>query len=184
MAAKRLYRSKKERVIWGVAGGLAQYFELDPVLIRVAFVALIFAAGWGILIYIILAVVVPLEPLAVIGQGTAPAPPEPPKPPIIAESNAAPSHAAHLTPKEPAARKDMGGEATEPPTPHVEVVRDAQAEEETGQRRRTLLGVGLVLLGAIIVVANMGWWFHWDRYWPVLLIALGVCILVAGMSRR
>lgn len=59
---ERLYRSKDERFIWGICGGIAKYFGVDPVLIRVIAVASIILGGWGILAYIILYFVVPLEP--------------------------------------------------------------------------------------------------------------------------
>jgi len=59
---KRLYRSRDERIIWGVCGGIAKYFGLDPTLIRLIAVLSLFLALTGILIYIILTIVVPLEP--------------------------------------------------------------------------------------------------------------------------
>ena len=58
---KRLHRSRSNRIIWGVCGGLADYFGIDPVIVRVVFVLLIFANGLGILAYIILAIVIPAE---------------------------------------------------------------------------------------------------------------------------
>jgi phage shock protein PspC (stress-responsive transcriptional regulator) len=57
--AKRLYRSATNRMIWGVCGGLAEYFALDPVLVRVIFVVLALASGTGVLLYIVLAIVMP-----------------------------------------------------------------------------------------------------------------------------
>jgi phage shock protein PspC (stress-responsive transcriptional regulator) len=56
---KRLYRSRKEKVIAGVCGGIAEYFEVDPVLIRLfwAIWALIF--GTGILSYLIAWIIIP-----------------------------------------------------------------------------------------------------------------------------
>ncbi len=59
---RRLYRSRDERVIWGICGGLGKYFEVDPVLIRVIWVVTVFFFGWSILAYLILRFVVPLEP--------------------------------------------------------------------------------------------------------------------------
>jgi phage shock protein PspC (stress-responsive transcriptional regulator) len=59
---KRLYRSRDERIIWGICGGMAKYFNTDPVLVRVLWVLSIFLFGWGILAYLILRFVVPLEP--------------------------------------------------------------------------------------------------------------------------
>ena len=59
---KRLYRSRDERKIWGVCGGIAKYFDLDPTIIRLIAVLSLFFACTGILVYIILAIVMPLEP--------------------------------------------------------------------------------------------------------------------------
>ncbi len=60
---KKLYRSKKNRIIGGVCGGLAEYFKIDPLIIRLIFVAMIFADGVAIIIYIILMIAVPEEPI-------------------------------------------------------------------------------------------------------------------------
>lgn len=61
---KRLYRSKTNRVIAGVAGGIAEYFAIDPVLIRLIFILLLFAGGMGILIYLLAWILVPENPNA------------------------------------------------------------------------------------------------------------------------
>lgn len=58
---KRLYRSDKEKIIAGVCGGVAEYFDIDPTLVRVAWIILAFMAGCGILAYIICALVMPKE---------------------------------------------------------------------------------------------------------------------------
>ena len=59
---KRIYRSRDERMIWGVSGGIAKYFDVDPTLIRIIAILTLFFACTGILIYIILAIIIPLEP--------------------------------------------------------------------------------------------------------------------------
>lgn len=61
-APKRLYRSRQDRMVGGVAGGLAHYLDLDPVITRLAFVILGFA-GVGVLLYVVMLVVVPAQPL-------------------------------------------------------------------------------------------------------------------------
>lgn len=58
---RRLYRSRTDRMLGGVAGGLGDYFEVDPVLIRLAWVALAFA-GIGVVAYIVAWIIVPEEP--------------------------------------------------------------------------------------------------------------------------
>jgi phage shock protein C len=59
---KKLYRSRKDRMIFGVCAGLAQYINLDVTLIRVFFVLLALLHGSGLIIYLILAIVVPNSP--------------------------------------------------------------------------------------------------------------------------
>ena len=71
---RRLTRCRHDRRIAGVAAGVAEFFELDPTLVRILWLASIFVGGLGILLYIGLAIIVPLEPLAddaaVHGAGT------------------------------------------------------------------------------------------------------------------
>ncbi|MDD4990323.1 MAG: PspC domain-containing protein [Candidatus Pacebacteria bacterium] len=58
---KKLHRSKNEKVIAGVAGGLGEYFGIDPVLFRILFVFLILWGGAGILFYLILMFIIPSQ---------------------------------------------------------------------------------------------------------------------------
>lgn len=59
---KRLYRSGKERILGGVCGGLAEYFNVDPVIIRLIWAAAVLFYGSGILLYIIAWVIIPRNP--------------------------------------------------------------------------------------------------------------------------
>jgi phage shock protein PspC (stress-responsive transcriptional regulator)/uncharacterized membrane protein len=56
---RRLLRSSKDRVLWGVAGGLGEYLRLDPTLVRLGFAVSAFFGGFGVLAYLVMAVVVP-----------------------------------------------------------------------------------------------------------------------------
>jgi phage shock protein C len=60
---KRLYRSAKSKVFGGVAGGIAEYFDIDPIIIRLLFVIIAFAGGGGAIVYLILWIALPLEPV-------------------------------------------------------------------------------------------------------------------------
>ncbi len=60
---KRLYRSRDERMIAGVCGGIATYFGIDPTVVRLLAVAAILLAGSAILAYLIAWIIVPEEPL-------------------------------------------------------------------------------------------------------------------------
>jgi phage shock protein C len=59
---KRLYRSRRQRMISGVCGGVAEYFGIDPTLVRLAAVALVFAGGSGLVAYLVAWIVVPEAP--------------------------------------------------------------------------------------------------------------------------
>ncbi len=57
--AKKLYRSKEGRKIAGVCAGLGEYFDIDPTIIRLIWLAMLFAIGSGVLAYIIAWIIVP-----------------------------------------------------------------------------------------------------------------------------
>ena len=59
---KRLYRSTTNKSIAGVCGGLAEYLNVDPTLIRLLWVFFCLAAGTGLLAYIIAAIIIPQDP--------------------------------------------------------------------------------------------------------------------------
>jgi len=58
---KRLHRSRTEKMIAGVCGGLAEYLDVDPTLVRVVWVFVSLLAGVGVLLYLIMWVVMPLD---------------------------------------------------------------------------------------------------------------------------
>lgn len=62
---KRLYRSYTDKMLGGVCGGLGEYFDIDPVIIRVLFVIAVLFGGGGILAYIILWIVIPEKPFSI-----------------------------------------------------------------------------------------------------------------------
>jgi phage shock protein C len=73
---KKLYRSSKDKMLGGVAAGLAEYFDIDPTIVRVLFVVTLFLGGTGVLAYIILWIIVPEEPIKFSGTETTGANPE------------------------------------------------------------------------------------------------------------
>ena len=64
MERRRLYRSNSDRMIAGVCGGLADFFNIDPTVMRIIFVIFLLLGGNGLLIYLVLWLIVPLEPTA------------------------------------------------------------------------------------------------------------------------
>ncbi|MEE8352844.1 MAG: PspC domain-containing protein [Dehalococcoidales bacterium] len=157
---RKLYRSRTDSVIGGVCGGLAEYFNVDPVIVRVITVLLIFS-GAGLLAYLILWLVVPLQ-----GSDAAQ-----PRDTIQANANEI---------KETA--EGIGQEVREAFSSREQ---DPETAARIRSRRRTWLGIGLVAVGGIILFANLNpWsWFRWGVMWPVPVIVVGVIVLVAARRK-
>ncbi len=176
---KRLYRSRTDRMIWGVCGGLGEYFNIDPVIVRVLMVLLIFAGGAGIVIYLILALVVPLE------GSTSTRPEETVRENVAEMRSSAKELGANL--------KDTFQEDHKPETKaetKAETKEETKAEGPREPRRhrqgaRIIFGVIVVVIGLIFLLGtlNLLSWFRWDLLWPLLVVLIGV-LIIAGHSRR
>jgi phage shock protein C len=59
MSNKEIVRSQNDRMVWGVAAGIAEYVNIDPVIVRLIFVLLALTGGHGFLIYLILGIIMP-----------------------------------------------------------------------------------------------------------------------------
>lgn len=155
---KRLYRSRDDRMICGVCGGLAKYFDLDPTIVRILFVLLVFANGLGILAYIIMAIVVPLE-----GSKTT----EPKE--TVKENVAEIKGTASALGQE--IKATFTGEEAKP------------EEASKIHRRRNFFGITLIVLGVLFLMGNLNLfsWFRWGYFWPLILVVVGLIII---FSRR
>ena len=61
-ANRRLYRSNRNKIICGVCGGIAEYFNIAPTIVRLVFAVLAFS--WkGLLVYFLAAIIIPMEPM-------------------------------------------------------------------------------------------------------------------------
>jgi phage shock protein C len=78
---KQLRRSRVNKVIAGVCGGIGEYFDVDPILIRIIFVAATFAGGAAIFVYIICWIIIPETPFVIPTSGTPSEATSPPMPP-------------------------------------------------------------------------------------------------------
>ena len=58
---KKLYRSADDRMIAGVCAGLAEFFEMDPSIVRLLFILFLFLGGSAFLVYLVMWVIVPLR---------------------------------------------------------------------------------------------------------------------------
>lgn len=128
---KRLYRSTSHRIIGGVAGGLGEYFDIDPVLVRIVFVVAFFAGGAGILAYIIAWIIIPEQP----------------------RDNT-------MTMSSDPQQQSVPPQPQQPPKPE--------------EKRGSIIG-GMVLLaiGLLFLANNFLPDFHFEDWWPLILVAIG-----------
>ena len=158
---KRLYRSRDDRMIWGVCGGIAKYFGIDPTVVRLITVLLLFAGGAGILGYIILTIVVPLE------SSSATVPRE-----VVKENVAEIKETAtHMGEDIRATFARQDGER--------------KVGTRGGERGMYLAALILIGLGVIFFLSNFNIfsWLRFDKMWPVILILVGV-VIIFGARRK
>jgi len=145
--AKQLYRSETNKMIAGVCGGLADYFDVDATLFRVLFVAVTFLGGAGILVYVILWVIIPVS-----NSNT-----QDPKARLEEFKNEAKGFI-----EQTAEQLKQGAEGK-----HGESV----------SRTQRALAIGLILIGALVLFKNFLPKISYTYVWPVILVAIGVWLL-------
>lgn len=151
---RRLTRSR-DAMIGGVAGGLANWLNADPALVRIAWALLVpLTGGAALLAYVVAWIVVPEEP----------------KGPV--DSTAATRDGA-------AARAPADDEASAS-APSTSTVGSSRG----GDRTALYIGGGLVLIGLWFLVREYVPAFRWDLIWPLLLVGVGVLILATAARRR
>ena len=168
MQEKKLYRSRDNRMIAGVCAGLAAYFGIDPTVVRLIAVLTIFFGGAGILAYIILALVVPLES----------SPSMEPREVIRENVEEIRNTAEHLG-------QDMR-------TTFEKEKKEGEAKKgEYMEARRSgrhhgggyFVAILLIVIGVIFLLGNFISWFAWSRLWPLILIIIGL-LIIFGVRRR
>jgi phage shock protein C len=156
---RRLHRSRKDRMLCGVLGGLAEYFNIDSALVRVIFVFTVMVTGGaGIIAYIVMAIIFPVE-------GT---------PATTPHSEAIRQNVEDIrqTAQEIAGSFKAGLGRNEVNRPD--------------HRRGLAIGLVLIFLGAVFLMANFGLlrWLNWSGVGGILLIAIGILLIVAIFRRH
>jgi len=140
---KRLYRSCKNRMLGGVCGGLGEYFNIDPVFIRIGLVLFALAYGIGVLFYLIAWAIIPEDPAC---QNPKCCPPQ-------------------------------DTEETEKAVPHNKTERIEK------DRSRIIVGSILLVAGIIFLLQNILKTELWHNFWPVIIIAIGLGIILKSINR-
>jgi phage shock protein C len=186
--ADRLYRSPSDRVIAGVAGGLATWLNIDPSLIRVAWVLLgIFSGGIFVLVYFVMMIVVPLPP-----PGWVPRPHDtgawaPPPGADLVEGWApgdgpGPAAGPGAAPGPVPGSDPSASSGWNTPPPAWPAPPSSWSGSRAAANAGLVAGAVLVLLGVWLLIDE---YIHipWELVWPVAVIAAG-CLLILGAVRR
>jgi len=145
---KKLYRSVTDKMLGGVCGGLAEYFSIDPVLVRLIFVLAVIFGGSGILAYIILWIIIPQKPFIITPFNTNP----------------------------PSSDSQPSGEEKKSENPEFNM--SAMNINKSQSNRSIYAGAFLILLGGIFLLDNFVPHFHFGDFWPLILIGLGFAIIL------
>jgi phage shock protein C len=162
--ADRLYRSRDERMFGGVAGGIAEEIDVDPTLVRIAWVVFaLLTGGAALLVYFALLFVIPEEPEMPAGE------------PAPAGSTTAAGVPPGTAPDRTAARTAR------------EARREARRADRAARGADRSRSGGLLVGGLLVAV---GVWFLVRRYipqldtnllWPLVLVLLGVVLIVVAL---
>lgn len=165
MENHKLYRSANHRVIGGVAGGLAEYFDIDPVIARIVFILLSLVGGGGLLVYIILWIVLPV--------------------------NAAQKYAFHQSQPgyrpagSAASEAPLGADSTEWKDGTETSTKEPLNYEVKHNRTGGLIG-GLILisLGCLFLVERFVPNIDFGDLWPIMLVVVGAILIATNLSGR
>jgi phage shock protein C len=149
-------------MLFGVCGGLSEFFGVDSSLMRVIVVLLAVVSGVGFFVYFLMALFVPLEGSAKTEPGE-----------VVKENvEEMKKTAAGL---EQDIKKTFSNEKSE-----------TEEDDKLRARRRNTFGLALILIGVILLLFAAGLfpWPAWSFIWPIVLIGIGIVILIAVTKRK
>jgi len=192
----RLYRSIKDPKIAGVCSGIAEYFNIDPVLVRILFVFMLFFGMMGFFIYIALAIIIPKEPIN----------------PEIQDPNTENTETTEPKSKEEvkkdfeqmgkdfgAKMEDMGkgfgarmedlGKDFEKNMKNFGKEMEEKADgfgknSPTGKFFLSIIGTIFIGLGATILIAKFCPFFKFEFYFPAILIFCGILLIIFSFNSK
>jgi phage shock protein PspC (stress-responsive transcriptional regulator) len=164
---RRLYRSPDDRILAGVAGGMAETYDLDPALVRVGWAFLILVTGGlFLLLYIVMTFVVPLRPYGYM-PGTTTA-----QEPASSDGPMTGPDGQPIAPPPGPPAGPFGADYYRRPREH----RDGSAA--------LVFGVLLIFVGGYFLVREYIPAINFDLLWPVIVIAGGALLVIAAMTRQ
>lgn len=178
---KKLYKSSTDKALCGVCGGLGEYFEIDSLIVRLIFVAFSLAYGSGLLIYIIMALIIPKKPANVQAEYTAnPSSNTTYQDAEFSESNegATQGYTASYS------YTSTDSNAEEVHTYNIPKVEVNTEEKEAGKttqtpekRNKNVFGVLLIVLGGIIILKEIFPVIKGSLLFAIVAILFGLYII-------
>jgi len=156
MEPKRFYRSRTEKVFAGVCGGLAEYFNLDPILVRLLFLVLIIVAGGGLFAYIILWIITPEKPID-----------------YSQFQNSSTMENKQTSNEEPQASQDKS--KNDP---------FRYPRRRNKDRGNLIGGLVLITLGALFLADEFIPHVSFGDLWPIILVVIGIGLLINSFSGK
>jgi phage shock protein C len=155
---RRLYRCRHDQRIAGVASGVAEYFDVDPTVVRVLWVLSVLFWGVGLLLYIAMAIIVPLEPFEVPSGSP---------------------DAEGLTGEGAAAATGSSATWHSAPSTH----RHASRGPGNGS---LYAGIVFILFGALALIDGYlpGWADNGRFLWPAFVLGIGVLLVATAVRRQ
>ncbi len=153
---KKLYRSNTDKMIGGVSGGIAEYFEIDPTIVRILFVLAVFFGGGGLIAYIILWIIVPEKPYVFPGMQQ-------------------PNQENHIN----STQSSQSTENKEQSSASNSNTFDYSAfQQKQKSNTGSVAGIVLIVIGALFLLNNFIPRFNFGDFWPFILIAAGIALLL------
>ncbi|HHY39416.1 MAG TPA: PspC domain-containing protein [Clostridia bacterium] len=197
---KRLYRSRRNRLLGGVCGGIAEYFNVDPVLVRIIAIVIGLMTGpVGLVAYIVAWIIVPEPPLgkspdkgdrSVIDTEYEVDSEKPDEKAHAREEGEAPEEAGTSS-DEKRVKEPSGNPNGSLGSPSVKGQGDETSDDSLGTTgARNIFGYILVVIGGVMLLDRLAPWlgFTWSvrgavrSFWPLLLVVIGVALVMS--SRR
>jgi len=150
---KKLHRSQNDKIFAGVCGGLADYFEIDPTIIRLLFILIVAFGGSGFIVYLLLWLIMPKSS----GE------------PAIINEKKVKEFAEEIKEKAEEFKENLKKEEL------------PEIKKEFHRPRGSLFGWVLIILGVVFLFNSLAplWMrMHLFAYWPLLLIVFGFILIV------
>jgi phage shock protein C len=154
MEPKKIFRSRNNKVIGGVAGGIGEYFNIDPIIVRLLLILFTILGGAGIIMYIVLLLFIPLNPNTSYTDNPAD------------ESNNPPVN----DPKE----------TFEEVKENLEDLKSKVNKSQVKNVAALICGILLIVWGGFILLKR--YIFIRIEFWPIFLICLGLLLLVLSFN--